>query len=58
VPSDIKAIEADRRVRLRVLQTIEGFDVEKFASRTVRLAVIEPVDRPHIARGGDSSATR
>jgi 4-amino-4-deoxy-L-arabinose transferase-like glycosyltransferase len=54
-PADFRAIAADRRVRVTILQSIEGFDVEKFRSLTLRLALIEPADRDGAslrARGG------
>jgi 4-amino-4-deoxy-L-arabinose transferase-like glycosyltransferase len=58
-PWDIKEIEADGRVRLTFLRTIEGFDVEKFRTRAVRLALIEPVDRPAVAgRQGEGDSLR
>jgi 4-amino-4-deoxy-L-arabinose transferase-like glycosyltransferase len=43
---DIKGLQADGRVRVKVIRTIEGFDVEKFRNRTLQLALIEPVNRP------------
>jgi hypothetical protein len=57
-PADVRAIEADRRVRVTFLRKIEGFDVEKLRSLTLRLALIEPVDRDGAgtrARGGHTA---
>jgi 4-amino-4-deoxy-L-arabinose transferase-like glycosyltransferase len=58
LPRDIEGLERDRRVRVTFLRTIEGFDIERFQSRTVRLALIEPVDRSAVARGGKARAIR
>jgi hypothetical protein len=49
-PADVRAIEADRRVRVTILRKIEGFDVEKFRRQTLRLGLIEPVDRDGAGR--------
>jgi hypothetical protein len=55
-PADVRAITADGRVRVTILRTIEGFDVEKFRSLTLRLALIEPVDREDEESGLGSGA--
>jgi hypothetical protein len=57
-PWDIEGIQADGRVRVTILQTIEGFDVEKFRNKTVRVALIAPVDRPAVARDSEAKAIR
>jgi 4-amino-4-deoxy-L-arabinose transferase-like glycosyltransferase len=57
-PADVWAIEADPRVRLTMLQKIEGFDVEKFRNLTLRLALIEPVDRGGAGIRAEAAHTR
>jgi hypothetical protein len=55
-PREVEALGADGRVRVTILGTIEGFDVEKFRLRLVRIAWIDPTERAGVVRGG--AATR
>jgi hypothetical protein len=57
-PLDIEQLKLDGRVRLTLLRAIQGFDVEKFCNRVVRLALIEPVDGPAVARAGEAKIIR
>lgn len=57
-PWEIMRIEADGRARVTVLSTIEGFDVEKFGSRTLRLALIEPIKPTAVTQSDEMKATR
>jgi 4-amino-4-deoxy-L-arabinose transferase-like glycosyltransferase len=57
-PGEIEDFELDGRVRVTVLRTIVGFDVERFRNGTLHLALIEPMHPPAVARGGDVKAIR
>jgi 4-amino-4-deoxy-L-arabinose transferase-like glycosyltransferase len=57
-PWEIEKLKLDGRVRVTLLQAIDGFDVEKFCNREVRLALIEVVDWAAVRRAGEAKTIR